>query len=329
MGIKVTVVVSVYDTEEYLCKCLESIINQTLKDIEIIVVNDGSPDRSIDIIREYEQKDSRIVVFDIENKGVSNARNLGLAHAGGEYIIFIDSDDYLNCDMLEIMYNEITGSGSDMAVCNFARVFDDYSEGAFLTMPKEKIIDVGEDNYAFASGVIGLQMHLGGCVWNKLFKTEFLKGTGILFEERDKIYAEDAFFYFKILKHLKKVCIIDKPLYNYYQRQTSVSNCYKLNLAVRCASFVEEIEKYYDDLRLEGVFKIRSFSFFIEVLINEIRANCGYSHFKNSIGNNYFAKKFLNMDTSDFSKNQKLIYFLYRYKMYFLIYAILKILKRG
>lgn len=172
---KVTVVISVYNTEEYLAKCLDSIVNQTLREIEIIIVNDGSSDNGIDIIREFEEKDSRIVVFDTENRGVSHARNKGLLNAAGDYIIFVDSDDYLEHDMLKDLYNEITKTGSDMAVCNFRRVFDDRTETNFLSMPEQKVIKVPDDNFELVSGVIGEKILLGGCVWNKLYNTDLLK----------------------------------------------------------------------------------------------------------------------------------------------------------
>ncbi len=327
MSIKVTLLISVYDTEKYLEKCLDSIINQTLKDIEIIIVNDQSPDNSIDIIRQYEKNDERIRVFDIKNQGVSHARNLGIKHAKGECIIFIDSDDYLNLDMIELMYNEIIKTDSHMAVCNFNRVFDDYIEEPFLLMPKEKTIII-DNNIELVSGVIGEKIFLGGCVWNKLFKTDFLRETKLKFEERDKIYAEDAFFYFKLLKYIKKISIIDQPLYNYYQRKTSVSNSYKTNLIERCINFISELEKYYKGLNLQEEFAARSYTFLIEIMYNEIDNKKTYINFRKKANNKFFRKRLKKVNFFNLAKNQKIIYILYKYRLYFPMYLALKAPKR-
>jgi glycosyltransferase involved in cell wall biosynthesis len=319
---KVTVVISVYNTEEYLAKCLDSIVNQTLREIEIIIVNDGSSDNGIDIIREFEEKDSRIVVFDTENRGVSHARNKGLLNAVGDYIIFVDSDDYLEHDMLKDLYNEITKTGSDMAVCNFRRVFDDRTETNFLSMPEQKVIKVPDDNFELVSGVIGEKILLGGCVWNKLYNTDLLKKSKIFFEERSRIYAEDAFFYFKTLKYVKKICLIDKALYNYYQRKSSVSYTYKEDFIGRCISFIKELEAYYNNKNLKQAFAARSYTFLIEILYNEIYHRKGYKTFKDAIKNSFFREKTADIDGHILSKNQKIIYGLYRFKMYYPVYIL-------
>jgi glycosyltransferase EpsH len=311
---KISIVVCVYDTENYLRKCLDSVINQSLREIEIIVINDGSPDNSIDIIREYEKKDNRIIVFDIKNSGVSRARNLGLLKASGEYIIFIDSDDFLYENMLYEMYEKI--ENCQMAVCNFNRVFDTYVEKAYLDMPKEHIV-LAKD---IARDIIGEKVHLGGCVWNKLFNLPFLRETGVSFEERNEIYAEDAFFYYKVLKYVDKIAIINKPLYGYYQRATSVSNTYKKNFSQRCESFIASLDKHYD-YKYSEEFKIRAFTLFIEIIYNELKI--GYKKFKDIFKNKFFMDKISFLDIKTLSLQRKIIIKLL--KAPFLLYIILKI----
>jgi glycosyltransferase involved in cell wall biosynthesis len=307
-------VICVYDTEKYLRKCLDSIINQTYKDLEIIIINDGSPDNSIDIIREYEEIDSRIIVFDIKNCGVSKARNLGLANASGDYIIFIDSDDFLYENMIFELQQKI--GDCDMAVCNINRVFDNYVEKPFLNLPKENIISAS----SIVSKIISEKAHLGGSVCNKLFKLKFLRETGIEFEERSEIYAEDAFFYFKLLKHIDKIAIVNKPLYGYYQRKTSVSNTYKKDFLKRCTNFISRLDDYYDNKYSEE-FKIRAFTLFIELIYNE--SKIGYKNFKKIFQNKYFMDRLLNLDINGFSNTRKMIYYLIKTPL--LIYIILKI----
>lgn len=116
---KVSIIVPVYNASEYLNKCLDSIIEQTFKKLEIILVNDGSTDNSIDIINEYAKKDKRIIIIDKENEGVSIARNTGIKRSTGEYITFVDSDDYLEKDAIEKMYNIVTSKNVDIVRSNY------------------------------------------------------------------------------------------------------------------------------------------------------------------------------------------------------------------
>ena len=117
---KVSVIVPVYNVEKYIDKCLESLVNQTLKDIEIIIVNDGSTDNSIKIVEEYKEKyKNKIIYLEKENGGLSDARNYGIQYAKGEYIAFLDSDDYVDRKMYEKLYNKAIENNSDIVECDF------------------------------------------------------------------------------------------------------------------------------------------------------------------------------------------------------------------
>lgn len=113
---KVSIIIPVYNTENYLKKCLDSVVNQTLEDIEIICINDGSTDRSLGILNDYAQKYSKIIVINQENKGVSEARNEGIEKASGEYIMFLDSDDYFQPQACETAYNSVNSSDYDLGI---------------------------------------------------------------------------------------------------------------------------------------------------------------------------------------------------------------------
>ncbi|UJF15261.1 glycosyltransferase [Jeotgalibaca sp. MA1X17-3] len=119
--IKVSIIVPVYNVEKYLKKSIESLMNQTLKDIEIILVNDGSTDNSLFICKQYEKKDFRIKVIDKNNGGVSSARNIGIELASGQYIGFIDPDDWIEPEMYEKMYSKIEKTKSDVCICNYIK----------------------------------------------------------------------------------------------------------------------------------------------------------------------------------------------------------------
>ena len=118
---KVSIIIPVYNVQKYLRKCLDSIVNQTFKNIEIIIINDGSSDNSLNICKEYSKKDKRINIINKHNEGVSKARNTGLLYATGEYISFIDSDDWVEQNMIEELYNSITSNKADLCICNFIK----------------------------------------------------------------------------------------------------------------------------------------------------------------------------------------------------------------
>ena len=121
---KVSIIIPVYNVEKYLKKCLDSVVNQTLKDIEIIVVNDGSPDNSQKIIDEYAKKYSQIASYTKENGGLSDARNYGIKKSKGKYLAFIDSDDFIDHDMIKKMYNKAVKENLDIVVCNSVEVYE-------------------------------------------------------------------------------------------------------------------------------------------------------------------------------------------------------------
>ena len=122
--ILVSIIVPVYNVEKYLERCLDSLINQTLKDIEIILVDDGSTDDSGNICDKYAKKDKRIKVIHKENGGLSDARNIGLSIANGRYLQFVDSDDFIHKQMIEILYNTIINNNADISICDFDKVYE-------------------------------------------------------------------------------------------------------------------------------------------------------------------------------------------------------------
>ena len=205
--IKVSIIVPVYNVEAYLAKCLDSLVNQTLKEIEIIVVNDGSPDNSKKIIDTYSNKYDNICAFDKENGGLSDARNFGIKKAKGEYIAFVDSDDYVDTSMYEKMYNKAKSGNYDMVVCDLNYVYDDRVMRAYSNVKEdtEKIKEVMLNIYPAA--------------WNKIFKRELL--SDIKFKRG--IWFEDVEFIYRLLPHVKNIGVVNEPLYQYLQRDGSIT----------------------------------------------------------------------------------------------------------
>lgn len=204
---KVSVIVPVYNVEQYVRKCLESLVNQTLADIEIILVNDGSQDGSKNILLEYKEKYSnKIIYLEKINGGLSDARNYGMRYATGDYIAFLDSDDYVELDTYEKLYNKAISTNADMVECDF-----------YWEYPNKKTHDKTanykneSDMYANARVV----------AWNKLYKKEILLNSNIEFPKG--LRYEDVEFFYKILPKLNKIELIQEPLIHYIQRENSIT----------------------------------------------------------------------------------------------------------
>ncbi len=207
----ISVIVPVYGVEEYLPACIDSIIAQTYENLEIILVDDGSPDNCGKICDAYAEKDSRIKVIHKENGGVSSARNAGLDIASGEYIGFVDSDDTANTNMFESLYAELEKNGADVSVCGHTRI----ERGEKSHDEQTKTLSFSPEE-AIKNILIG--KYFCGQLWNKLFKFELLKK--VRFDESLYVY-EDMLFSVEAILKSKKICYSNEPLYNYFIRETS------------------------------------------------------------------------------------------------------------
>lgn len=206
----ISVIVPVYKVEPYLRQCLNSIIGQTYKDLQILLIDDGSPDRSGDICDEYAQKDQRIKVFHTENRGLSAARNLGISEAKGDIISFIDPDDWIEHRMIEMLYETLERTEADISVCSIAKEFP--SSSMFKCFD-ERIYEGEEILIALLDG----KFNYG--VWNRLYRREVFRSAR--FPEGK--YYEDIFAALEILCGSKKMVCISEPLYHYRIRQGSIS----------------------------------------------------------------------------------------------------------
>lgn len=205
---KVSIIVPVYNVEKYIEKCLKSLVTQTLEDIEIIIVNDGSKDKSIEIINKYLKKyPQKIVYFEKENGGLSDARNFGIPHAKGEYIAFLDSDDYVEKDIYEKMYEVAKNESSDMVECNF-----------YWEYPKKIKEDVG----VIYNNQYEMMENVRVVAWNKLIKREVLEISKVQFPKGYRY--EDIEFTYKLIPYLHKVSFIERYMVHYIQRSNSISN---------------------------------------------------------------------------------------------------------
>ncbi len=212
--IKFSVIVPVYNAEKYIGKCIESILNQTCNDLELILVDDGSPDNSGAICDEYAAKDSRIKVFHQKNGGVCVARNTGLDHAVGDYVSFVDSDDYLESNALEILYGDVVAHNAD--VCCALMVGDSNQDVNNLNCG---LYEVWEEKEALKNALLDNRFTYSSCA--KLFKRDLIGNTR--FEEGRKIH-EDSFFVFCCFLKQPTVVVRNVGLYNYVNNPDSASH---------------------------------------------------------------------------------------------------------
>lgn len=218
---KVSVIVPVYNVEKYLKRCVDSIINQTLIDIEIILVNDGSTDTSGELCDKVALLDKRIKVIHKKNEGLGLARNSGMDIALGEYIGFVDSDDFIEKDMFEILYKSISKENAQMAISGYKtyRTFD--KNIVEHKLPNLKRLYEGDEIKEILFGVLGARInykndyYLGMSVWKNLYSLDFIKKKNIKFVSEREYISEDAIFHLSIIPKMKKIVTVDKTLYYY------------------------------------------------------------------------------------------------------------------
>lgn len=208
----ISVIVPVYNVEKYLERCVKSIAAQTYKDLEILLIDDGSTDKSGKMCDDFQQTDSRIKVFHKQNGGLSDARNYGIEHSAGKFISFVDSDDYIDEKMLETLHRLITENDADLAVCSAMDVF----EGKEVTQVKEiKEFNLNKvESYKYMLRGDGIP---SAC--NKLYKRQTV---GDVRFPVGKLY-EDGFFTPQILKRVEKTAVTSKPMYYYFRRADSIT----------------------------------------------------------------------------------------------------------
>ena len=217
----VSVIVPVYNVEKYLARCIDSILAQTYQNLEIILVDDGSPDGCGKICDAYAQRDNRVVVIHKENGGLSSARNAGIEQAKGEFIAFVDSDDWLDCSYVEKLRTTLVETNADMAACMFCRVKNEKDQRKFFN---ENIHVIEQEKYV----AVFSENSYAGYACNKLFKSDIIKSKDIRFDE--KIFnGEDFPFVLEYVHNVDKIVFIKQDLYFYFFRETGIMNSIRLN----------------------------------------------------------------------------------------------------
>lgn len=234
----VSVIIPVYNTEPFLDECLESVTGQTYGELEIIVINDGSTDGSGDVCKRWEKKDSRICYVEKENQGQGAARNLGIALATGDYIIFVDSDDYLDKQLVEKVYNQISKEKADLCV------YSNYNIG---DQKQKALLDFKLFQGSSTKDNAGLLGNMIPILCNKMFAKELIKNTNVTMSNR---MCEDLIFNARLYVRAKKICMLDEPLYYYrYNREGNMTTKFERYLEVK-----ESMNELNESFQKDGMF---------------------------------------------------------------------------
>ena len=236
---KVSVIVPVYNVEQYIDKCLNSLEKQSLKDLEVIIVNDGTKDNSEAIIKTYLERNKNFKYFKKENGGLSDARNYGINKANGEYIAFLDSDDYILADAYEKMYEKAKNGNFDMVVCDLNYVYPDKIVRAYSNIKND------------TTDIKSTFINIYPAAWNKLFKKE-LFDNNILFKKG--VWFEDVEFIYRLLPYVKSIGVIHEPFNQYVQREGSITNTINIKVYDYIGN-MNSILEFYHERKLYDFYK--------------------------------------------------------------------------
>lgn len=251
---KISVIVPIYNAEAQIEQALDSIFGQTYPNVEVILINDGSIDRSLEICQSYEMQHENVVLVSIENSGPGAARNVGLAQVTGDYIAFVDADDYLAPNFFEKMLRLAVEKNLDIISSNYYRVDTEIMEAVnpFTTgiVSKNGSAEEKRRYHQFKTS------SAFGYVWGKLYKTSFIKAHPIQFEEEKKVFLEDTLFNLKAMAFEPHYYVLNEPLYYYNVCEDSLSNKAEditervIRLLEKYESFLEETGTFNQNLDL-------------------------------------------------------------------------------
>ena len=228
----VSIVIPVYNVEKYLRQCMDSVVNQTYHNLEIVCVNDGSPDRSIDILREYGQNDERIKIIEIENQGLSGARNVGTSYCTGDYLLYLDSDDWIDLDTVEIALKAAVENDVDIVLWNYVKEYLQSSQP--VKVFDRQTLFLNDDYKRLYQRLVGLSgeqlQHPEQCdsistAWGKLYRFSIIKEHDIKYVDTKIIGTEDLLFNAEVFKYCSSAVALPNT-FNHY-RKSNVSSLTK------------------------------------------------------------------------------------------------------
>lgn len=256
----VSIIVPIYNVEEYLHRCLNSIIHQTYKNIEIILVDDESPDNCPSLCDEYAQKDKRIKVIHKKNEGLGLARNSGLEIANGDYVAFVDSDDYVESDMVEKLYHECCANELDAV---FADFYVDGNSGFKKSSSLEKLYNNSQLMEELRLDMVGADPEYPSCskiqysVWRGLYSLKLINNNNLRFPSEREFISEDIIFNLNFLKFAQRVKIVPSKFYHYCFNGNSLTHSYRKDRWDKQIFLLKYLYTYGTDFLNQTEFKLR------------------------------------------------------------------------
>ncbi len=246
----VSVVIPIYNVEKYLDRCIISVVNQTYKNLEIILVDDGSPDNCPAMCDEWAKKDSRIKVIHKKNAGLGMARNTGIDNANGDYIFFFDSDDYVDVEIAEKCVAAITEKNSDVVIYGRYDLCDDGKLEEKKITSTEKFFDENSIKNNLLPGMFTYDMGFGVSSCGKMFRLDTIKSSGLRYKSESEIISEDTYFALEFFSKIKSAAVIDDSLYYYFKRNNSLSRTFKKDRQKKNNFFLQKCVEYIENSQL-------------------------------------------------------------------------------
>ncbi len=328
---KISVVVAVYNAEKFLNKCIESIVNQGYKNLQIILVDDGSKDSSLEICKGFETRDSRIEIVHKENGGLTSARKAGFDVAQGGYIVFLDSDDFLEKDYIDKLYQSIVNNNSDIAICGYYLDKGEVSSKILLKHSK----DVYEKNEFLDNlilpGIFPMQndeTRILNFMWLRMYKKSII--TDKCFVSEREVYTEDLFFNLSAYDNCNRVSIVDACLYHYVENPNSLTHIYRSNKYDMEMQRIKQISAYLEEKGIDHSERIQRVGLrAIWECIDNAMGIGSYSAFAKDIKKLYQTEKLRELNIQvvlgQATKTEVICYFCFKYKLIFTTYLFKKI----
>lgn len=321
---KISIIIPVYNVEKYLNRCIESVVNQSFKELEIILVDDGSPDNCPKMCDDWATKDSRIKIVHKKNEGLGLARNTGMQHATGEYIAFIDSDDYVDLNMYEILYTKAALHNADIVYCGHKFGLKDGTYEDRCDYKEETVFDNSKDiedlSISYFYPLKGSTKMMS--VWHSIYKREVIKTE--FYSERE-VVSEDLHFQVSAILNSKKIVYIPDSLYYYCYNGESLSHTFKFSKVYGYQKLMNLLLKAYPG-KEHYVYK-----FYFNYTLNFIRPFLGQKGLtskekRKSLRELYSSPIWFEIkkgtDISIYHKHQKLYYLFMGKKVFFLYYLL-------
>lgn len=333
---KISIVVPVYNVENYLDRCMDSLLHQTLKDIEIILVNDGSPDNSPAMCDEYARRDARVKVVHKENAGLGMARNSGLEIATGEYVAFVDSDDFVDLNMYELLFDEAKIKQLDILFCGFYT----YKDNAIVKACSEVSVYTQYSGQECQDVLLGMINNCGDkryivkyemSVWHSIYKLDLIRQNNIQFCSEREFFSEDIIFHTDVIVKCSTIGFIPNKLYYYCYNESSLTKIYRDDRIKRHEILFHELKRriqehqYMFDLRALNHLYLLKVRYDITIIASfDFKAEKAKKYISKIIGENSVKTLIKKIPWKEIPLRYVLFFLLVKFRMVNILYYIIK-----